>query len=230
MAKLKLVSSALGTVALYGPGDEVLPEGGLLQRDLVKFVGDAYQFSIRPEIPPGVPPQLFPTLSFQQGKLEGKEIYPIHQMLLMQNGDAVSAQTTDAADFILSDLIKQLEHGLHYRYGDISGRRKTYFSAIIVQFDAALEDRISAFGRIEKILNRVIPRENMPFKPKILSFGHGDPAIQGIANVDDLLKADFSLQRRVGAPYSENRYFSSAPLSTTEHAELLQEIETAFAD
>ena len=38
----------------------------------------------------------------------------------------------------------------------------------------------------------------------------------------------FSIERRAEVPFSEDTYFSQAPLRTTEHLELIQEFEAAL--
>ncbi len=40
----------------------------------------------------------------------------------------------------------------------------------------------------------------------------------------------FSIERRSNLPFGENVYFSSAPLSTSEHLEMLDEVELAFSN
>ena len=89
---MKLIAPVQGTAAIRVSNDEVIPERSILQRDLVKFVGDCYNFSVRPNIAPGMPLQ--PRLVFQQGKLikdEGDE-YPINQLTVFGDGDAIPAR------------------------------------------------------------------------------------------------------------------------------------------
>jgi hypothetical protein len=59
-------------------------------------------------------------------------------------------------------------------------------------------------------------RPSLPFKIKRLAFGHGDIAVTtAVPFTLDLLEAsDFVIERRAAEPYSENRYFCSAPMRT----------------
>ena len=52
-AWMKIIASSQGTVTLHVSSDDVAPANGLLQRDLVQFIGDAFQFGVRPNVPPG---------------------------------------------------------------------------------------------------------------------------------------------------------------------------------
>jgi hypothetical protein len=42
------------------------------------------------------------------------------------------------------------------------------------------------------------------------------------------LLLDFRVERRVGAPYDQNVYYSGAPLRTADHVAVLEEFERAM--
>jgi hypothetical protein len=226
---LKLITSIFGSAIVRATPDEVIPEAGIVPQDVFKFIGDAYSFANRPALAPTTPLQINQIFTFQQGKLAVENsVYPIQQLSIFLNGDAVSAQNTDAADTVLTDFMRRLNEKFQYRYEPQSLRR-SYVSGLVVQFDRGLEEYIAAFQKIGEILDREIPRPNFPFKPKILIFGNGDPSTVSAPNsLEDLAKLDFVLQRRLGEPYTENRYYSSAPLRTVDHLKMLQSIEEAL--
>jgi len=225
---MKVVGPINGIAAVYAPADEVVPLEGLTTTDLVNFVGETYNFAVRPEGITNATPTP-PLLSFQSGKLVNDTgSYPIQHMTLLGNGDAVGAQNTDIATIVLNDLIGRLRDELKFRYTP-KHRPRFYLSTLVVKFERPIEDQLAAFGRIEAILNSHLPRENAPFKPKALSFGCGDPGGLNFQDVRDHAKVDFMLQRRVGFPYSENAYFSVMPAPTDMHIAILEEIEKAFA-
>ena len=39
------------------------------------------------------------------------------------------------------------------------------------------------------------------------------------------MNVDFTLERRAGAPYKENKFFSLAPLQTADNIKVLQKLE-----
>jgi hypothetical protein len=51
-----------------------------------------------------------------------------------------------------------------------------------------------------------------------------------LMDINAIDNADFILQRRATAPYSENRYFSAMPLPTARHFEILQMIEEVLSE
>lgn len=225
---MKLIASVQGTVAVRVSNDEVIPERSVLQRDLVQFVGDCYNFSVRPNIAPGMPVQ--PHLVFQQGKLikdEGDE-YPIHQLTIFVNGDAITARSTEISDIILDDYLGKLDEGLGYRFAK-SAQTRLYVSNVAVEFAAGLEEYIQALHMIEDVLNNEIPRDGVPFKIKRLAFGYGESTPPSLQSLDEIKNADFLIERRSGEPYSKNRYFSSAPLRTSDHVRVLEQIEKSIS-
>jgi hypothetical protein len=75
-------------------------------------------------------------------------------------------------------------------------------------------------------------RLSLPFKIKRLAFGHGDIAVTtAVPFTMDLLEAsDFVIERRAAEPYSENRYFCSAPMRKPDHIAFLDLIEKELAE
>jgi hypothetical protein len=139
---MKVVLSALGTVAIRVSGDDVVPERGLLQRDLVQYIGGLYDFAIRPIIPPNAPPQTFPILAFQQGRFVNQDgMFPIQSLIIFENGDAVSAANTDIAEMIIDDYIEKLETHLGYRYKG-KPQNRYFSSSIVVDFEHSIGEQI----------------------------------------------------------------------------------------
>jgi len=226
---MKFIGPVNGTVALHVLGDDVTPPRGIVTRDLINFITTNYQFTVFPQIPQGIPPALIPSFNFQSGFMTvGTEKIPIVQLSVVKNGDLVTAVTTETADIVLNDLMARLNEQFGYRFRTAEMHR-TYLSNFIVQFDGGLEKIIDALGRIETILSEHIPRQSMPFKIKRLAFGYGDPVpLSSPMSLDAVDNADFTIERRNGSPYSENRFFCSAPVRTAEHLALLERIEKEF--
>ena len=144
------------------------------------------------------------------------------QLASVPNGDIVTAATTEIADAILNDYTKRLDDALGYRFASAMKVHKTFQSNIVVQFDVPLEEQIRGLLKIEACLAREIPRALLPFKIKRLGFGYGEiiPAL----TLETIDKSDFVIERRAGSPFSENRYFCSAPTTTIEHIRILSEV------
>jgi len=55
--------------------------------------------------------------------------------------------------------------------------------------------------------------------------GSDTPTARNGANHEAIENADFIIERRATADYSENIYFCSAPVTTSEHFKILTQIE-----
>jgi hypothetical protein len=225
---MKVITPAQGMVVLRYSPDDTMPDRTVMMKDLVSFVGDAYNFSTKPQVPAA--PIIEPLLNFQSGELlaDGDK-YPITAIVLTVGGSVVIARNTDDADFIADDLIGKLDTQLGYKIR-ANLKSRDYQSTLVVEFDPSLEQQISAFARAEEIINREIPRPSSPFKTKRLAFGYGDIgiALNRPFSLDDIPNSDFTIDRRAGESYDRNRYYAAAPLRTSEHARVLALVEEAM--
>jgi len=228
---MKLINSIQGSAIIKFRLDDIAPEGGFLIRDVIGLVGEAYQFGVKPDLPANVPPAVIPVFQFQSGAFGPDAGHvPIVQILMFQTGVVITSTSTDAANAIMDDYLRRLTENMGFRFPEANMPR-TYQSHIVVEFDKGIETYIRAIERIENTINRRIQRPNLPFKVKRLAFGSGDPILpqQAMFSLDAFINADFSLERRAGASYEENRYFCTAPTTTGALVQTLQEIEAAIA-
>lgn len=222
---MKVISSYLGSAVIHASSDEVTPEKGINQKDIVNFVGTHYRFNSRPALPEGSGDQ--PILAFQSGKFEKNgEIFTIGQLIMMLNADIISAQNTDIATDIAKDFMETVEAHLGFRYSKASVKI-TYLSNVVVEFEHIGANPLLL--QIEKIIESAVKRPERSFSSKRFAFGEGDVQPQIGVSLQDLGKADFIIERRAGSPYSANRFFCAAPLSTSEHFEVLTKIDQALA-
>ncbi|MGB9114379.1 hypothetical protein, partial [Bradyrhizobium sp.] len=110
-----------------------------------------------------------------------------------------------------------------------STQERIYQSNITVDFEGGLQDKLEGIKKLQSIISREIVRPSLPFEFKRLAFGGGDipnpQLLQLQPTIEALERSDFLLERRAGAPYEANRYFSSAPMKTADHIKLLESIE-----
>jgi hypothetical protein len=224
---MKFVHSLQGATALHAAVDEVVPPKGLISEDLIQIVGNAYNFSVSPSIPKGILPALMMPYIFQSGSAtfeDGK--LPVYQLVILQEGDIVNSSTTDAADKILADYMNRLDAELGYRFGQSQTKRISHQSHVVVDFETDIGRKIDALGKIEALLEGELHTPSAPFKLKRLAFGSGPALPQGkpitLEAFDGL---DFLIERRITQVEVENRYYSSAPTTTSEHLRILERIE-----
>jgi len=231
---MKLITRHFGNVAVRVNSDDITPPQGTVPIELINFVAERYQFTVRPIIHPQVPPQLMNNLSFQNGVIKiGEETLPILALVLVKDGDIASAIDTDLADQILDDVAQSLEERFKFRYSTTKQQR-FYQSTLTVELDAAFENGVAALNKIGEIFEKETGRPSSTFQIKRLAFGTGDVVATQVVTapatlIEQIEKQDFLLERRIGVPYDQPRIFSSAPLKTADHIRALEALERAFS-
>jgi hypothetical protein len=221
---MKFINSVSGSVVIRATEDDIIPEKGMGQGDIINCVTGLYNFASRPTVPQGTH-LIFPILAFGDGKLS-KDDYtiPIPQLAMIANADVVTAQNTDLAEEVARHFMNKMDELLGFRYST-APKQLTYLSNIVVEFENVTDS--AAFTMIYNILETYLGK---PRSLKRLFFGEGDvQQQQALSSLESIDKLDFIIERRAGAPYEANRFFCSAPLSTDEHKRALSEIDAAFA-
>jgi len=225
---MRMITSLQGSVATKYSPDEAAPIIGSLTRDVVAYLGQAYQFSFIPEVPPGLFANTQP-FTFQSGKVSiGEQSYPINQLTFVTGALVLTAKDTDLAERLLKHIISTMAGQFDLQI-ERATRISYYQSSLSVEFAPQIGAQLQT---VQNIVNQFIKRpDNNLYALKRLALGAGDVA--NIYNmqltIDDIPNSDFVLERRPGEPYELNRFFSSAPLPTQPHQEMLEAIEAALA-
>lgn len=133
---------------------------------------------------------------------------------------ADSRSATDDTDSFLSDILESASKEFDLRYKPEIIRKKLYVSEMTVRASGSLA-----------VIN-----------PKLAEFAKKLEHVTGATSSLDLTSVAFwqdiqpnpsatifRFERKWGAAFSDNRYYSRAPLQTTKHLELLQEMEEAIS-
>jgi hypothetical protein len=133
-------------------------------------------------------------------------------------GDGIvvdSALSTDFTEAFLTDALTFLsvQFGLTYRPDMV--HTKIYTSELIVRTDKDMNRLFAPLATIKEQLNSLT--------------GHQFEPVGFTLNIDTQATtarpAAFRFEREVGKPFSQNRYYSAAPLRTNQHEDLLREME-----
>jgi hypothetical protein len=162
-------------------------------------------------------------LLFENGYWEGRSIKKLSFNPSISFLD--TEESTDISQRMLIELLEwaQVELGANFTAQSI--QRWAFVSDIIFQTDfPLLSGQHKVLGSIaEKVAKAVNVnlRERLDFQPAKLTIGH-DPA----KRTAEL--APFSIQHRVNTLFEDNIFLAEAPVPTSLHLELLEEIETEF--
>jgi hypothetical protein len=151
-------------------------------------------------------------------------VIQINELTIYQDGIIVSSRSdTDRLDEFISDLFEWSEKELGLIKMPASRPEKYYESAIIIKSDIDLAQVIAPKDDVAKIANDFF-LEVVPNKQVYTLSGFAldcDP----FAFPSKRKPLRFYVERRLGIPYSENIFFSQAPLPTKVHLAFLRALE-----
>jgi len=198
--------------------------------DVIRQVREKYGFVQYPTTPqeilsPDVP------LTFAHGKFTDATGRLILVRSLKLAGEGIAIETiasTHDADMVMEDVLEWAARELRLSIQSPGG---WYISQVEVKLNASMDDWFPAWKRIGELISgrhETRPDDSAPvqspsYQPYSFSM-YLDPT-RGVK-----VPCAFQIERRATVPYSENVYFSAAPLATDEHLALLAEIERSMSD
>ena len=197
--------------------NDLNPRGKAVGIDLIEWLKDTYQFS---KVPRDVN-DLDETkgLYFAGGRFQvGAEAFMVELRTYSDGFVADTRESTESTDLFLADVFESAtkKFGLPYRADMI--RNKLYVSELIVRTDKSLGGINPNLRNFAEKLTKATG-DKSPVQVSGLSFwSETNPST-----------LHFRFERKWGAGFSENRYYSRAPLSTVKHQELLNALEEALS-
>ena len=221
---MQLVAVLQARVVAFLQLEELNPRGrvffpnitqGLLERYRFLKVPQTWEEYFNPPQGSGVP--------YLNGEWNG---ISIKRLEIFPSGIVVETQSsTDDSEKFLHEALAWAADTFDLTYQPSMIKRWAFVSHLTFVSEAplldALHPKLSSFEeRITKSLETNLGL-TIPFKAYGLSFafettGENPPAIP------------LQIERRGGVPFSENKYFSAAPLSTNEHLEFLKDFEAVI--
>jgi hypothetical protein len=189
--------------------------------ELIEAVKNKYGFTKAPG--PNEP------LDFQLGKLpEGNRVITVEQFVLtfltqVTSLGAATRTSTDDADFFLEHLIEWASK--EFSLDSTRPFPPAYHSQVEFSFDKPLSSRFEEVRGIGRAITNIVKGYGLKQCPEF-EFGgfsmHFDPDEPALPKP---VPTPFAIERRVGSPYEENKYFSQAPLKTQDHKAILEQLE-----
>lgn len=210
-----LLARTLAFVEIY----DLDPRGKLFAPDFIRTVAERYKFQRLPKPEEREKEGII----FEEGKFGGKVIVKltIYDAMIKLETRSNTADSKQLIEEMLAWGAAKFD--LHYSPGSI--KRFAYISDLtfhsdVPLLDAACQPLIDLAARTSAALSEMW-QEPVQYYPSNLAVGH-DPMARknGIA--------PFSIAHRVEARYSENKYFSEAPLPTDTHIAFLEEFEAGI--
>ncbi len=132
-----------------------------------------------------------------------------------------SASSTHDSEKIFQESLIWLSKDFGLQYRPEMVKRTTYVSQLTFYSDVMLDQLHPALSKLAQRLTRRVPEyygQPLEYEPASTVIAYDPLSIKaGPAN--------FSIERRADTLFKEHKYFSTAPLPTNEHVELLEVFE-----
>ena len=214
---MRLSAIILARVLAYIETFDLVPKGTVFYPDIVRALVERYSFQ---KFPKSIDEfDEMKCVEFHEGKARGIVI----QRLLIFNSllQIETRAGTEESKRILEEILLwgAEKFKLNYKLGDI--RHFAYVSSLTFYSDAPLLTPIPAIKNLADRTSKLVSEiwsEDIRYEGLNIGVGH-DPLARKYG------MAGFYITRRVDTRFSENKYFSEAPLPTADHLRLLEEYE-----
>ena len=216
---MNLISTEHGQSLQLFVAEEVRPPSGLYLPDLMRMISERYAFAV---FPTNYETIIKEGAKYKEGRFvtEGRTI-AIKELGFFVDGVLAVTWNTDDAELVLNDLTVCAAQNFGFREPRTNLPRK-FVSSVVVEFDVELGRALTAFDELQETFASAI-RQRYGMEPEISASRialSADPT-----KLPPQTTFEFTIERRAGRPFSENRYFSSATLPTASHLDLLGAFE-----
>jgi len=217
---MKLLTVHLARAIWLANINDFNPRGRKLDLIILPFILETYKFKKYPSSQDLI--DLTKGISLEGGEFKNNDDEPIAIKLNVFSFGIVAetGSSTSDSDAFLETLLTQLHENFNLPHYDKIIRGKNYLSQLYIGSDKSLGLINPKLKKISEYLSKNITGWKVDYQMGGISFW-ADP---GMAT--QVQPPQFILERQAQMPFSENRYFSSAPLQTDKHLELLNKIET----
>jgi len=219
---MDLLSINLARSIRLFPTIDLNPGGKAIDRDAIKGVSQRYAFAKVPE-----PKDVVEARQKNQGIVFSNGLFKTTagktaMITLTTYADGLVVDTrssTSDADEFLDDLFRWLHTELELPDPKTIRMKCLYYSDLFISMSRSLNIINPKFAAFSQMLTSMTKSPQAPLNFEVGALGFWiDPAHKA-------QQTNFRLERAQGVPFSENRYYSAAPLETEDHLKALSELE-----
>jgi hypothetical protein len=217
---MKLISSNVGRCIKLFSWEEIRPIHGINSSLLAAALSEQFTFQVRPPTP--IPPDM--VVKFAEGLANiGETLIAIQKVDFYNDGFSVDCSNTDDAKLVSDEIFKWAQTSLGFK-DFIRPAKVIYLSQLTVEFAPEFENIFRGWRKIQKLLNDST-QQRYGFDEDInVHRVHWRGDAHTVLNNN--LVSDFWIERKVGEPYSSNRWHCHGVLPTDEWVSLLEKIES----
>lgn len=219
---MELLAVRTARLVAYLNAEELNPSGRPLAHDFMKAFVDRYNFVKQPTTADEILDTQNKGLIFELGKWND---VGVAKVVLFDWGIVVETNTsTDASESILQDMLMwgAEKFGLSNRPSLIT--RRNYVSELVFSSDMSLP---AISPELESLGNRVTNLVDgylggsLPFEPVGVTLAFD-------STQSKQLFTPFQIHRLAETPFSQKKYYSGAPLKTSDHIKVINDFEIAL--
>lgn len=217
---MDLLAVRTARLVAYLNAEELNPSGRPLAHDFMKAFVDRYSFVKQPTTADEILDTQNKGLIFELGKWND---VGIAKVVLFDWGIVVETNTsTDASESVLQDMLKwgAETFGLSDRPSLIT--RRNYVSELVFSSEMSIPTISPKLGSLgDKITNLVSGYlgSSLPFETVGLTLAFD-------STQSKQLFTPFQIMRLAETPFSLKKYYSGAPLKTSDHIQVIEDFET----
>jgi len=163
-------------------------------------------------------------VTFLHGFFQGTTV--IEKAVIYNDGMIVEAKAdTDLCDQFIDDAVEWASENANIKFIQDNEHPRLYLSHLVVEDEIGITKLFSKLSTVGSELSRILE-----------SYGDVKRVIEpiGFAMQSDIAEragpVPFKFERRSGVQFSANLYYSSAPVRTIDHLELLKKLESILKD
>jgi len=217
---MELLAVRTARLVAYLNAEELNPSGRPLAHDFMKAFVDRYGFVKQPTTADEILDTQNKGLIFELGKLND---VGVAKVILFDWGIVVETNTsTEASELVLQDMLKwgAETFGLSKRPNLIT--RRNYVSELVFSSEMSLPAISPKLGSLgDKITNLVSGSlgGSLPFETVGVTLAFD-------STQSKQLFTPFQIMRLAETPFSLKKYYSGAPLKTSDHIQVIEDFET----
>ena len=221
---MKVLSVAAAHSSWLFDISDLNPKGKSLFPEMFDWLKDNYHFAQAPASIADLDKDT-KALVFLNGEFQAREeVFVAVELRIFNDGlVANSSSSTDDTDKFLEDVLTSAAAEFSLTFEPAMVRRRQYISELNIRLEQPLGNLNPKLVQFANKLTAMTAAVN----PSAFEVG-------GISFWADVTHSvykipGFSIERKINAPFNENRFFSRAPLKTQEHIAMLEELEGILA-
>lgn len=202
--------------------NDLNPKGKSLFPELIEWLKDNYSFTVAPASPADLDKDVKGPI-FKGGSFQVRdEIFVNVELSVFDDGLVANtySSTRDTETF-LEDVLTTAAKEFSLNYKPSMLRKKVPLSEVNIRLDHPMSRLNPGLAEFARKISELSPQKS--------DFELGGVSFWTDTSETALKLAAFSIERRVNAPFSENRFYSKASLHTDDHLGMIGEFERLLA-